>query len=251
MNNLINMKRILLITVISVLMFSCHTDNKSKLEKLKQQHDQITQQINDLEKVIAKESGKESGKVAIVAVTDLKAGLFKHYIEVQGKIDGDQNIAVSPKMLGVITSINVNEGESVRAGQVLAHIDDAVLQQSLASLDTTLVYYTNLYNKQKRLWDQKIGSEVQYLNAKSNKENYENLIKTTKEQIAMATIKSPIDGTIEEIPIKVGQTVSPGVTTAFRVVNLNKIKVVADIAEAYSAKVKTGNTVQIFFPRPR
>ena len=181
-------------------------------------------------------------------MNDIKAGEFKHYLEVQGKIDGDQNVAVSPKMLGVITAIDVKEGDVVRTGQVLAHIDDAVLMQSLAALDTSLAFYTNLYYKQKRLWDQKIGSEVQYLSAKNNMESYQNLIKSTKEQIAMAKIISPIDGTVEDIPIKVGQTVSPGVTTAFRVVNLAKIKVMADIAEAYSAKVKTGNTVQISFP---
>jgi membrane fusion protein, multidrug efflux system len=242
------MKKITLIAIMSLLIFSCKTDNKSKLEKLRKQHDEIAQEIKDLEKVMAKEDGKDSSKIAIVGVMDLKVEEFKHYLEVQGKIDGDQNVAVSPKMMGVITSIDVKEGEAVTKGQVLAHIDDAVLKQSLATLDSTLVYYTNLYNKQKRLWDQKIGSEVQYLSARNNKENYENLIKSTKEQIAMAKIVSPINGTIEEIPIKVGQTVTPGVTTAFRVVNLAKVKVMAEIAEAYSAKLKTGNNVVISFP---
>jgi len=242
------MKKIALIAIISLLIYSCTTDNKSKLEKLKKQHDEITQQIKDLELIIAKENGKDTSKVAIVAVADLKAEEFKHYLEVQGKIDGEQNVTVSPKMMGVVTSIDVNEGESVKKGQVLAQIDDAVIKQSLATLDSSLVFATNLYNKQKRLWDQKIGSEVQYLTAKNTKEGLENQIKSIKEQMAMAKIVAPIDGTIEEIPIKVGQTVTPGVTTAFRVVNLAKVKVMAEIAEAYSAKLKTGNDVEISFP---
>jgi membrane fusion protein, multidrug efflux system len=242
------MKKILLITIISTLIFSCNTDKKSKLEKLKKQHDEVAEQIKALEKEIADENGQDSTKIVIVGVTDLKAEEFKHYLEVQGKIDGEQNVTVSPKMMGTVTSIDVKEGEAVTKGQVLAHIDDAVIKQSLVTLDSSLVFATNLYNKQKRLWEQKIGSEVQYLTAKSNKEYYENLVKSTKEQLAMSKIISPINGTIEEIPIKVGQTVTPGVTTAFRVVNLAKVKVMAEIAEAYSAKLKTGNEVTISFP---
>jgi len=242
------MKKILLFAVISLFALSCNSDKKSKLEKLKKQYDEIAVQIKNLEKDIAKGEGKSLDKIAEVSVTDLKAEEFNHYIEVQGKIDGDENVTVSSKMPGVVTDINVKEGQGVIKGQVLAQLDDAVLRQSLSTLDSSLVFVTNLYNKQKKLWDQKIGSEVQYLTAKNNKESIENNIKTIKEQLAQMNIVSPINGTIEEIPIKVGQVVSPGVTTAFRVVNLLKVKVVADIAEAYSAKLKTGNEVTINFP---
>ncbi len=242
------MKKILLIAVAGLFIISCGSDKKSKLEKLKKQYDEIALQIKDLEKEIAKDEGKGTDKIAEVAIKEVKAEEFNHYLEVQGKIDGDENVSVSPKMLGVVTSIDVKEGQDVTKGQILAQIDDAVLKQSLAALDSSLVFVNNLYLKQKRLWEQKIGSEVQYLTAKNNKENLENNIKTAKEQIALAKIVSPINGTIEEIPIKVGQSVTPGITTAFRVVNLSKVKVVADIAEAYSAKLKKGNEVIINFP---
>jgi RND family efflux transporter MFP subunit len=242
------MKKILLIAIISVLIFSCNNDKKAQLEKLQAKHDEIAEQIKTLEKEIAVEEGKSLDKVAEVSVTPLKEAEFNHYLEVQGKIDGEENVAVSPKMMGVVTAINVKEGETVNKGQVLAQIDDAALKSTLVTLDSTLNFMTNIYTKQKNLWDQKIGSEVQYLTAKNNKEYYENLIKSTKEQIQMAKILSPINGTIEEIPIKVGQSVTPGITTAFRVVNLSKVKVVAEIAEAYSAKVKTGNDVIVSFP---
>jgi RND family efflux transporter MFP subunit len=242
------MKRILLVAIAGLLIVSCSPDKKSKLEKLKKQYDEIAVQIKDLEKEIAKDEGKSIDKVAEVVVTELKKEDFNHYIEVQGKIDGDQNVAVSSKMIGVVTDIFVQEGQEVIKGQVLAQLDDAILRQSLVSLDSTLGYLTNLYNKQKRLWEQKIGSEVQYLTAKNTKEGIENNIKTIKEQMAQAKILSPINGTIEDIPIKLGQAVTPGVTTAFRIVNLSKVKVVSDIAEAYSAKLKTGNEVMIYFP---
>jgi membrane fusion protein, multidrug efflux system len=242
------MKKIFLIAIASVMIISCSSDKKSKLEKLKTKYDEIGEEIKALEKEITLEDGTGIDKIADVVVTELKSDTFNHYLEVQGKIDGEENVAVSPKMMGVVTAINVKEGQNVTIGQALAQLDDAVLKQTLVTLDSSLVFATNLYNKQKNLWEQKIGSEVQYLTAKNNKEYYENLVKSTKEQIKLATIVSPINGTIEDIPIKVGQTVTPGVTTAFRVVNLTKVKVVAEIAEAYSAKLKTGNEVIVSFP---
>lgn len=242
------MKKILLLAFACLLIISCSTDKKSKLEKLKAQQEKLAEEIKALEKEIAEEDSTGIDKIAEVAVTEVVPGEFNHYLEVQGKIDGEENVAVSPKMMGTITAIYAKEGQVVTKGQALAQIDDAVLRQTLVTLDSSLVYATNLYNKQKNLWDQKIGSEVQYLTAKSNKEYYENLIKTTKEQLLLATIVSPINGTVEEIPIKVGQMVTPGVTTAFRVVNLSKVKVVVEVAEAYSAKLKTGNDVIVSFP---
>jgi RND family efflux transporter MFP subunit len=245
--NMMN-KRILLIAVAGLFIISCSSDKKSKLDKLKLKYNDIAVQIKDLEKEIAKDEGKSIDKVAEVVVTDLKKTNFDHYLEVQGRIDGEENTSVSPKTMGVITEIDVKQGQEVSKGQVLAMIDNAVLRQQLVTLDSSLTFVTNLYIKQKKLWEQKIGSEVQYLTAKNNKENVENSIKSLKEQMDMSNIVSPINGTIEEIPIKIGQSVTPGITTAFRVVNLSRVKVVADIAEAYSAKLKTGNIVKIGFP---
>jgi len=242
------MKKIFLITIVSVLVYSCNLDNKAKLEKLKNQHDEIAEQIKSLEKIVAKEEGKSIEKVANVSVADVAKTEFNHYLEVQGKIDGEENVAVSPKMMGVVTAIFVSEGQSVKKGQALAQLDDAIYRQSLASLDSTRVFVNNIYIKQKNLWDQNIGSELQYLTAKNNLESIDNNIKSIKEQLKMLTITSPIDGTIEELPIKVGQSLTPGLSMAFRVVNLSKVKVLAEVAEAYSSKIKTGTQVNVFFP---
>ena len=242
------MKTKLIAVLLIGLLASCGNNNKAKLESLKKQHDEIAEQIKVLEKIVAKEEGKSIEKVANVSVTDVVATEFNHYLEVQGRIDGEENVAVSPKMMGVVTAIFVAEGQSVKKGQALAQLDDAIYRQSLASLDSTRIFVNNIFLKQKSLWDQNIGSEIQYLTAKNNLESIDNNLKSIKEQLKMLTITSPIDGTIEELPIKVGQSLTPGLSMAFRVVNLSKVKVMAEVAEAYSAKIRTGNEVNIFFP---
>ncbi len=116
-------------------------------------------------------------------------------------------------------------------------------------MNTQLVLANDLYNKQKNLWDKKIGTEVQYLTAKANKESIEQRYSTLHEQMEMAKFKSPINGTVEEIPFKVGQAVSPGMPgSSIRVINMSRVKVVAEVAEAYSANIQTGNDVIVIFP---
>lgn len=183
-----------------------------------------------------------------VTFYEVQKDTFSHYIEVQGKVDGDQNVVANPKAPGVVTQILVNVGDQVSKGQVLAQLDDQVLSQTMKELKLSLEFVTDLYNKQKNLWDQKIGSEVQYLSAKNNKESLENKIKTFQEQLDMYKISSPISGSIEEIGIKVGQMVSPGMMVPFRVINFSKVKVVADVSEGYSDKIKKGNEIIIKFP---
>jgi len=242
------MKKILVILSILTAFTACigKQDKKAELEKLIKEHDKIALQISTLEKELAGESGNNK-KIVNVSVTEVKPGVFKHYIEVQGKVDGDENVSVSSRGSGVVLSVNVKEGDKVSKGQLLAVLDAQVSYANLADAETQLAYFTDLFNRQKNLWDQKIGSEVQYLSAKNNKEGVENKIKTLKEQIAMSRITSPINGTVEEIPIKIGQMVSPGVTT-FRIVNFSKIKVTADVAEAYSPKIKSNDSVLVYFP---
>jgi len=214
------------------------------LNKLLREHDKIALQIQELEKEINAESGK---KIVSVAVTEVKPEVFRHFLEVQGKVDGDDNVSVSARNVGIVTSIDVKEGQKVTRGQLLATLDAQVLQTTLRDMETSLEFVTDLYLRQKNLWEQKIGSEVQYLTAKNTKESLENKIQAMKDQIALSTIISPINGTVEEISLKVGQAISPGYPT-FRVVNFDRLKVVAEVAEAYSSKVKNGDSVHIFFP---
>jgi len=234
-----------------VLSLGCGKETKeSQLDKLRKQHDQLAEQIKKLESEIAAEGksiGETGGKPSLVSVEPVKTNEFSHYIEVQGKLDGDENVSVSPRMGGVIKEILVKQGDMVRKDQVVALIDDALMQQGMNELKTGLAFATQIYEKQKALWDKKIGSEIQYLTAKNNKEGLEKKMATMQDQIDQCKIKSPINGSIEELPIKIGQSVAPGFP-AFRVVNFSTVKVIAEVAEAYTAKVKTGDEVLVSFP---
>jgi RND family efflux transporter MFP subunit len=240
------MKKMIVFTGLLIFFGACshNTDKKAQLDKLKKQHDEITLQIQQLEK----ELNPQGSVIATpVSITVIKKTPFEHYIEVQGRVDGNENIGVSPRSVGVVNKIFVNEGDFVKKGQLLAELDAQVFKQNLNELQSQLKFANDLYLKQKNLWDQNIGSEVQYLTAKNNKESLENKISTIQDQINMSNITSPIDGTVEDIPIKVGQMATAG-TPAFRVINFLKAKVVADVGEAYSSKIKTGDHVQVFLP---
>lgn len=242
------MKKTIIVLALGIILFSCSSDKKAKLEGLRKQQEQIAQEIKALESEIAGSSKDSSTiKATKVTITELKKTEFNHFVDVQGKVDGEENIAVSAQLPGVVTKIYIKEGDFVKKDQILADIDATVMKQGIEELKSSLTFVTDIYEKQKALWDQKIGSEVQYLQAKNNKESLENKLKTLEEQLKMSSIKSPIDGTVEEIPIKVGQLIAPGFP-AVRVVNFNKIKVVAEVAEAFTSKIKEGNNVIVFFP---
>ncbi len=239
----------ILILAIVLIAVACgnKTDKKSELAKLKKQQDELALKIKTLETELSVNDTTSKSKMTSVAITLAQPAVFNHFLEVQGKVDGEDNIAVSAQMPGAITAVYVKEGDNVRAGQVLAQIDNSVLQQQIASTKQQLDFTTSLYNKQKALWDQQIGSEVQYLTAKNNKENLEKALATMNDQLDMTRIKSPINGSVEEVNLKVGQMASPGLA-AVRVVNFTNAKIVAEIAEAYAPKVKPGDKVIVFFP---
>ena len=238
---------IVLALVIIAAACSSTMDKKAELEKLKKQHDKIADQIKKLETEL-KVNDSASIKSTDVMVTEVQPSEFNHYIEVQGKVDGQDNVAVAPQMPGVVTAVYVKEGDVVRKGQVLAQLDDNVIQQQIAGVKQQLDFATNLFVKQKSLWDQQIGSEVQYLTAKNNKESLEKNLATLHQQVEMYKIKAPINGTVEEVGVKVGQMAAAGTTPVFRVVNFSSAKIMADIAEVYAPKVKVGNDVLVFFP---
>lgn len=244
------MKTRILLALLILTAVSCgKKDNKSaQLEKLKSERDKLSIEIAKLESDLAKEGkGTLNTNTVSIQVNTITPKVFKHYIEVQGKIDGEENVSVSAQAIGVINAIYVKAGQVVKKGQVLADIDADVLYQSLAEVQQQLQFATDLYNKQKSLWDKKIGSEVQYLTAKNNKESMEKRVNTLKDQIDMYKIKSPINGTVEDLPIKIGQNIAPGLI-AVRVINFSTVKAIAEVAEAYASKVKLNDDVLIYFP---
>jgi RND family efflux transporter MFP subunit len=244
------MKKLIIILGIIISVAACKSDDKkNEINKLIKERDALTEKITKLQKEYDALNPDTTAKIDLVEISEIKTQEFNHYVEVQGKVDGEDNIYVAPKMSGIITSVFVKEGDAVKKGQILAQIDDAMIRQSLDELQTQITFATNIFNKQKNLWDKKIGSEVQYLTAKNNKESLENKMKTLKEQMDMSKITAPITGTIEEVGIKVGQIATPAPNMpAFRMVNFSKVKVTAEVAEAYSSKVRKGDNVIINFP---
>jgi RND family efflux transporter MFP subunit len=245
--NLLNFKTAGLLVILTVV--SCSSNKQTELSALKVKHDKLSEQIKQLEKEIATEDTTLTVSVnsSKVAVTEMKTETFNHFIEVQGKLDGEENLGVSAKAPGTVEAVYVRMGDKVTKGQILAKLDDAVLQQSLKQMTDNLAFVTEMYDKQAKLWEQKIGSEVQYLSAKNSKESLENSIKTLEDQINMMRIVSPINGSVEDVAIKIGQSVGPGLPI-FRVVNFSTMKIVADIAEAYSARINVGDEVIVYFP---
>jgi RND family efflux transporter MFP subunit len=173
--------------------------------------------------------------------------LFEHFIDVQGSVDARENVNVSARVPGVITAIYVKEGQQVKQGQTLAQVDDQVLKANMAELRTQMDLANTLYEKQKNLWSQQIGSEVQYLNAKNQKEGLERRMATLQDQMSQTRIIAPISGTVDAVIAKLGDNAAPG-APAFRVVNASNLKVTANIAEAYAGRVKEGDQVDIVFP---
>lgn len=243
----------LLIASLTVMFIisSCSSDKKAQLSKLKDQQISIAEKIINLENELR--SGKMDSinpeKFKFIGVSEVKSRPFDHYIRVQGKLDGDMNAAVFAEAPGTISSKYADVGQKVVKGQVLAQIDDQQYRSQLQGLQTQFKFATEMFDKQKRLWDQKIGSEVQYLQSKTNKESLERQISSLKEQVDKFKIKSPIDGTIEECNIKVGGVVSPDPRlAAYRVVAFKDMKVTAEVSEAYSAKVQEGDKLIVLFP---
>jgi RND family efflux transporter MFP subunit len=242
---------ILACKVFLLTMFSCSQDKQAQLTKLKQRQTEITEKIRNLENELqaSRKDTLNPDKFSFVGITDVKTNPFDHFIRVQGRLDGDQNASVFAETSGTIIVKYADVGQNVVKGQVLAQIDDQQLHNTLESLETQYKFASDLFDKQKRLWDQKIGSEVQYLQSKTNKESLERQIAALKQQVEKFKIKSPIDGTIEECNIRVGGLVSADPRlTAYRVVAFKNLKVSAEVSEAYSDRVQPGDKLIVLFP---
>ncbi|WP_026898127.1 efflux RND transporter periplasmic adaptor subunit [Daejeonella oryzae] len=241
------MKRILFFSAV-VFLAACDgktTDKRSELEKLKKERVELNGRIAALEKEVGTVNAAANSKnVSVYEVTETA---FKNFLEVQGRIDAEENVQVNPEAQGVVTAIFSTVGQNVSKGQVLAQLDDKVLRQNIAELQTQLELATSLYNRQKNLWDQKIGTEVQFINARTQKVAAERRIATLRSQMSMYKIKSPISGTIDAMDLKVGQAVMPGMS-GIRVINASKLKAKALIAESYAGRVNQGDQVMIIMP---
>ncbi len=235
--------------VIGTALVSCDAwkEKKDLLTELKEERAELDDKISELEKQIALEN-KDSVKLKSkeVAVLELKPHSFDYYVQTQGSVEAIDNILISAKTMGVLTQVFAREGDVVTKGQTLAQIDNSVIVRSIEELKSSISLANTVYERQKNLWDQKIGTEVQFLQAKNNKESLEKRLATLNEQLDMTRVKSPISGSVDEVAVKIGQAVSPG-QPAFRVVSFDRLKMKANVSEAYVSNIQKGNSVKLVF----
>lgn len=219
-------------------------DKKAELADLQKQQQDINGKITKLQ---AEVGTNDSSKTTEVGAIEVTSKAFTNYVQIQGKIDAQDNVTAYPQSPGTITAIFVKPGQHVSRGQLMVQLDASVLQQQIAQSQAQLDLNQTLYQRQKNLWDQKIGTEVQFLQAQTSLQSAKKSVAALRSQANLYRIVSPINGTIDQMDLKLGQVIQPG-TNGIRVVNADLLKVKADVPESYSGSVGTGNSVKIVVP---
>ena len=242
-------KSIAFIAALSLFIISC--GEKSKEEKLKAkkaEFEALRKEITDLEMEISESdtTKTESGKP--IRVMPIAISTFNHSIDIQGRVDADESVSVTPQMPGLVKKVYVQSGDKVVMGQILAELDADAASQQLSALKIQRDLAKNVYDRQAKLWnDDKIGTEMQYLQAKSTYEAADKQVSAMTQQIEMAKLKAPMAGTVDAVNLKAGEMAAAGMT-GITIVNTSKLRVKGEVAEGYVAKVKTDNPVTIYFP---
>lgn len=232
------------------------TDNiyRERLEKLNARRDAFKagygtfgEIIGGIEKVIAETDINIKKRILTVTTDTIALSSFVHKFEVQGGVETDQNITVFPETAGKILRIPVSEGQRVNKGELLLQLDTDVIQRNIEQVQSSLKLATTVYTRQKKLWDQNIGSEIQLLEAENNKVSLEKQLAGLQEQKEMASIRAPFSGVVDEIFPKVGEVTGPGAPMV-RLVNLDKVYIKTDISERYLGQISEGTQVEVTFP---
>ncbi len=220
---------------------------KSKKDELSEQHRQLTKEIRQLDSVLRARS--LDAKLALVTTLQAEEQEFNHFLELQGNVMTKQNVLIYPEMNGTLEKVYVKEGQRVKKGELLATIDDGGMSSQLSQLKTQEALAKTTYERQKRLWDQKIGSEIQFLQAKTNYEAIQSSVAQAESQLAKSNIRAPFTGIIDDVIQEQGTVVSPGNGLAvFRIINLSKMYISVDVPENYIKGVTVGKDVKVYFP---
>ena len=248
------MKKILYLSAISLFLISCANSNKTEniddlikaknVKVLNQKKALLQADITKIEEALATlDIKKEEALVTVMAVKDT---IFNHYLEIQGNVDTKENIIVQTEFSGTLTSLTVKAGQRVSKGQILGRVDDGGMSQQLASLENQYSLAKTTYERQKNLWDKKIGSEIQFLQVHTQMIAAQKGVAQMKSQLAKTVIRAPFSGTIDEVFVEKGQVVAPSVQGLMRIVNLGSMYVSTSVPESYIGKVKVGDHVEVF-----
>lgn len=247
------MRKILSIVIIVLIAFSCGPSSdknesiKAQIKEYKEEVSQLNIKIHELEQELARQGQQDEEYIIPVKVIELEKETFNHYFQVSGTVEAEDQAYISPEINGQVKEILVKEGDPVQKGQLLARLNTSITENTIEEVRTQLKLASVLFEKQKQLWDKNIGSEVQYLQAKNNKEALESSLETLQAQLEMAYIKSPIDGIVDAIDVKEGELAMPGLQIMM-VLNLKRLKVMAAVSEKYLPSIQSGDIVHLNFP---
>lgn len=240
---------------LSILAASCGQDDqlaekKETLAEKKSQVRELKAEISELESEIAAldpEFARANRRAALVTTTPVVQQDFEHFVEVRGEVRSNKNVTISAEFMGMINSIPVEEGQQVRRGEVLLNINANVLRNNIEEVKTQLELARSVFERQKNLWDQNIGSEIQFLETKTRKEGLERQLATLQAQLNQSVVRAPFSGTIEEIAVREGEMASVGMPL-LRLVSLQDMYIKADVSENYIGSFKKGDEVEVSFP---
>ena len=256
------MNKIIPLILVMLIFSSCGKKDETTVESVIESKDLKSIRLKKSEMVVQQIEIKEQIKRLDIAISELddrrKVPLittfvvnesdFNHYLEIQGNVTTKDLLVIYPEFSGILTHVYIKEGQWVNKGQVLAKIDDGGLSQQLAQLNIQVELARTTFERQQRLWDQKIGSEMQYLQAKSNYEAQTQAIGQLEQQVAKTIITAPFSGTIDDVLTEQGSVVLPGQTPLMRIVNLNNMYIVTDVPEKYVSTITLNKRVEVEFP---
>ncbi len=245
------MKKYLSALSLILLLQACQTKTKAvgpenlqaKKEKIVAQIDSLNRLLTQIDKQLMTNESASIPKIDAMVVLPKS---FTHYIDLQGNVDTDGNVLVVPEAMGTVKKVFKNEGDFVRKGQTILILDDRVIRNQIDEVKTQYALAKTAYERQQRLWKQKIGSEMAYLQAKTKKEALERKLKTLQAQLDKFHVKAPVSGTLDDLMIKEGEMAAPQRPVA-RLVNLQKVYVQADVSEKYLPVIKKNTLVQVIF----
>lgn len=223
---------------------------KARLATLKDQQEKLSKQISDLETEIgsADTAAGSKEKAKLVALTALAPTSFTHYIDLQGDVEAENMSYIAPNgQGGVVRQVYVKQGDHVSKGQLLLKLDDALQRQQVVNAQTQLSFAKDLYQRRKNLWDQKIGTEVDLINAKNQVDQWETQLKMMQEQLDFTNVYADIAGTLNTFTVKVGEAFGP-TSQSVQIVNTDNLKAVVQVPEIYQERVKVGTPVKLAFP---
>ena len=249
------MKKILTLLILTLVVFSCGSTDKNassiddlikskNTQELQAKKATLQAELAKIDEALSSFDTKTNE--ALVRIFTLKDTVFNHYLEVQGNVNTKENIIIQPEFSGTLTSLTVKAGQRVAKGQILGRVDDAGLSQQLASLESQYALAKTAFERQKNLWDKKIGSEIQFLQAETQMIAAQKGVAQMKAQLAKTIIRAPFSGTIDEVFVEKGQVVAPNPQGLMRIVNLSNMYVSTSIPESYIGKVKVGTVVECF-----